>query len=136
MTPEEIAQRRAEDATEVAEPGVTRSDCYSVAILALCKFMADPDARLCHGQVRNTVDGTGEYIGHAWVETPGTATYEDGSKGPITVVVDYTQPDPNARGLPLDFFMDQTGARDVRRFTREEALALAIKFHSDGPWPP
>jgi hypothetical protein len=90
-------------------------------------------ARLCHGKVRDSFHAC-RWIDHAWVEAHGTATMSDGSTQPITMVIDDSQPDPTARMLPLEVFVEKTQARDVRRYDAREMLRNALRTHSDGPW--
>lgn len=110
---------------------LTRKDCFTLALLTLadCKI---PEARLVHGLVTNTF--TGETIQHAWCEVPAIATFDDGSKGPITVCIDHTQIDERARICPAEMIYEKTGAHDLKRFTFTEAIALAAKAGHDGPW--
>jgi len=113
---------------------LTHRDCFSLAILTLFDSPNNPDARLVHGWIPGSL-GSGEYIEHAWCEFPGTATYEDGSTGPIVIVVDYTQLDERAVFLPAPDLYRVWQARDVRRFTRDEAIVNALRYGRDGPWP-
>jgi hypothetical protein len=113
---------------------LTHRDCFSLAALTLLDSPDNPDARLVHGWIRGSF-GVGEHIEHAWCEFPATATYEDGSTGPIITVVDYTQIDGRAIILPAPDLYRAWQVRDIRRFTREEAIANAKRYGRDGPWP-
>lgn len=128
---EDLRNEQVKDFAHITDLYLTRKDCWTLALLTLfdCKI---PEARLVHCRVFNSFNG--ELIEHAMVEMPASATYEDGSEGPVTVVVDLTQPDPNARILPADFRYEQGGARDFKRFTLAEAMAYAKAAGHDGPW--
>jgi hypothetical protein len=130
---DELVTELAESALTPSTP-LTRRDCFSVALLTLIEHCGHPGARLVHGWVSHSFAGE-PCIQHAWVETPARATYEDGSEGEITVVVDYTQPDPRARILPAEVFYLQTQARDCRRFDKAAAVRNALTHRVDGPWP-
>ena len=91
-----------------------------------------PDARLVHGLVVNSF--TGKLTEHAWCEVPATATYEDGSTGPITVAIDYTQVDARARIIPAETLYEKTGVQQLQRFTFAEAIRHAAEAGHDGPW--
>ena len=129
-----VEDMRNEEVTEfkhVSRLRLTRKDCFSVALLAL--YTSDnPAARLVHGWVTSSFDG--EAIQHAWCEMPAIGTYEDGSQGPITVAIDHTQLDPRARLVPAEWLYEQTGARDLKRYTLAAAIAQAFKAGHDGPW--
>lgn len=111
---------------------LTRKDCFTLALLALTEGRNTPEARLVHGLVINSF--TGKLTEHAWCEIPGTATYDDGTEGPITVAVDYTQIDERARFIPADLLYEKIGARDMKRFTFTEAILYAAAAGHDGPW--
>lgn len=113
---------------------LTRRDCFSLAVLTLLDSPDNPDARLVHGWIRSSFDA-GQHVEHAWCEFPATATYEDGSTGPIVAVVDYSQIDERALILPAADLYRAWEARDIRRFTREEAIACGLRYGHDGPWP-
>lgn len=112
---------------------LTHRDCFSLAALTLLDSPNNPEARLVHGWIRSSFDS--EHVDHAWCEFPATATYADGSTGPIVAVVDYAQLDERAVILPAPDLYRVWQARDVRRFTREEAIANAQRYGCDGPWP-
>jgi ribosomal protein L37AE/L43A len=128
---EDMRDEQVTDFKHITDLFLTRRDCWTLALLTLtdCKL---PAARLVHGVVTSSF--TGKPILHAWCEMPATATYEDGSEGPITVVVDHTQIDPRAVIIPADRFVELTGARAAKRFTLDEAIAQALLFGHDGPW--
>lgn len=113
---------------------LTHRDCFSLAALTLLDSPNNPDARLVHGWVLSSFDG-GEHIEHAWCEFPAIATYADDSTGPIILVVDYSQLDERAVMLPAPDLYRVWQARDIRRFTREEAIANGQRYRCDGPWP-
>lgn len=90
-------------------------------------------ARLCHGEVRDSYHAC-RWIEHAWVECPAVATMDDGSTQPVTVVVDESQPDPKARIIPAELFLQHTAARNVHRYDARAMMRLALEHDSDGPW--
>lgn len=112
---------------------LTHRNCFSLAALTLFDSPNNPDARLVHGRILSSF--AGEHVEHAWCEFPATATYEDGSTGPIIAVVDYSQLDKRAVFLPAPDLYRVWQARDIRRFTRDEAIANAVRYGNDGPWP-
>lgn len=112
---------------------LTRRDCFSLAILTLLESSDNSEARLVHGWVRDSFN-PGRYVEHAWCEFPAVATYSDGTEAPITVVVDYSQLDENARIWPREEIYKAMGVRDCKYFTHAEAVALALRFGCDGPW--
>lgn len=113
---------------------LTRRDCFSLAALTLMDSPNCPQARLVHGWVRGSF-GAGEHIEHAWCEFPAEATYSDGSTGPVLVVVDHAQLDERAVVIPAEDLYAVWQARDLRRFTRAEMIAAALRHGHDGPWP-
>jgi hypothetical protein len=134
VTAEELRRERVTDFAHITNMYLTRRDCMSLALLTLTDHRDNPEARLVHGWVRNSF--TGELTEHAWCEMPAIATYEDGSEGPITVMVDYTQVDERARIMPVEFGYEKMGGVSyISRYTFVEALVLAAKAGHDGPWP-
>ena len=110
---------------------LTRKDCFTLALLCLTDGR-NPQARLVHAKVLDS--WTGEYIEHAWVETPGLGTYEDGSTGPVTLAIDLTQLDHRSRIVPAEWMYEANPPHDVKRFTLAEAMAHAAAAGDDGPW--
>lgn len=128
---EDMRREQVTDFKHITDLYLTREDCFTLALLELTDN-GNPDSRLVHAWVVNTF--TGKNIEHAWVETPAKATYEDGSEGPITVVVDLTQIDERSRILPADLLYEKIGARDMKRFALADAMAHAAAAGHDGPW--
>ena len=115
------------------DEGKTSGDCFQrAAYFMLANNDKEPQPTLVHAQVREST--TGEWIDHAWCEIPAEATYEDGSEGPIVIVVDGTQPDPNARFIPREIHVEKVVRRDRREFTFEQMVEMARRFAHDGPW--
>lgn len=113
---------------------LTRKDCYSLAALTLMDSPNNDKARLVHASVVNLLE-PGTRTGHAWTEFPAIGTYEDRSEGPIIVVSDYSQVDERARFMPQDEYYKLLQPVDIRRFTRDEMIAMAQRYGNDGPWP-
>jgi hypothetical protein len=128
---EDMRSERVTDFAHITKLYLTRKDCYTLALLALTDS-GDPQARLVHGWCMNSF--TGKLSEHAWVEMPATATYEDGSEGPITVAVDYTQINERTRIVPAHLLYEAVQPRDCKRFTLAEAMAHAAAKGDDGPW--
>lgn len=134
---------RREIVTELSdEPfaqGLTRRDGFSVAFWT-AKHDGNEHSRVVHGWVRDSFK-PGELIQHAWVETPGVATYEDEAgntfQRPVTVVVDYCQVDERARFAPREQYYEAAGVQanpPPKRYTVQQCLLLGVLYHSDGPW--
>lgn len=117
---------------EPIPPGEPLRECFKCAALFMLVNQDKPQAVLCHGEVEFTLE-PGTWDWHAWVELPAEATYDDGSKGPITVVIDKTQERPSWV-LPAEFFYEKTKARNVKRYTFAEMLKRCIRYRTDGPW--
>lgn len=128
---DDMRNEQVTDFKHITDLYLTRKDCFTLALLALTEAK-NPEARLVHGLVVSSF--TGKLTEHAWVEMPAIATYEDGSKAPITVAWDLTQIDERARIYPADLMYEKTGARDLKRFTLAEAMAHAAAAGHDGPW--
>ncbi len=128
---EDMRNEQVTDFKHITDLYLTRKDCFTLALLTLTDY-GNPDSRLVHGWVSHYA--TGGAVEHAWVETPAIATYEDNSKGPITLAVDLTQIDDRARYYPADLMYEKWGARDMQRFTLADAMAHAAAAGHDGPW--
>jgi hypothetical protein len=50
------------------------------------------------------------------------------------VVVDYSQLDERARIAPRDMLYERMHLIDLKRYTRDEAIAEALRAGMDGPW--
>lgn len=116
-----------------------RRDCFTVA--AVCQLQSGNDkTMLVHAYVKNSrrvPPFDSEYVQHAWVETPGIGTYEDGSKADMTIVVDLTQPHKDARYMPAEAYYKSTLIAQhlpIKRYTLAEAIVHALVHGHDGPW--
>lgn len=114
--------------------GLTRRDCFSLAILCLTENRHIEEARLVHGLVRDSWN-PGRYVVHAWCEFPAEAEWSDGRKTREICVVDYTQLDEHSRVRPRDQIYAAMGVSMVKRYAFAEALREALLNNSDGPWP-
>ena len=86
-----------------------------------------------HGFVRDSFHPE-RHVQHAWCEFPAQAKWSDGSVTEITVAIDYSQLDPDARIAPCAQIYPLMDVRELKRYTREEALAEAVRAGNDGPW--
>lgn len=92
--------------------------CYE---LALKHMLHEPDAErwtLVHGRVWRGIPG--ELIDHAWIETDDGQVYD---------------PVKNAY-MPRRQYHSMRRAVDVRRYTKQEAMALCAEAKHFGPWQP
>jgi hypothetical protein len=128
---DDLRNEEVTDFKHVTDLKLTRKDCFTLALLTLTTS-ENQDCRLVHGWVTSSF--TGESIQHAWCEMPAIATYDDGSEGPIIVAIDLTQVDVRARVIPAEMLYEKIKAHDLKRFTKAEAVALAIATGHDGPW--
>lgn len=97
-------------------------DCYQAAFnLATA---GGKGLSLYHGTVTGQGALSGVPYGHAWVEREGS---------PFATVLDHS----NGRELemPAPVYRAIGRARDLRRYSPEEARALALRTGHYGPWP-
>lgn len=106
-------------------------NCFPVAFRLCC----DHGYILCHGTVKRPDDGLRH--AHAWVEH--TDTYDvplhDGSG---TVEVELTVAIDKSNGhdmtLPVEVYHRVGRTEDVERYTRDQAMRLAVQTGHYGPW--
>lgn len=130
---DDLRNEQVTDFLHLTPTYLTRKDCFSLALLALVDS-GHTEATLVHAWVYKTITGKPEE--HAWCEAPAEATYSDGSKGEITVVVDLSQPHIPSRIAPVELIYPLMDVRQVKRYTLKEALARAVSTGHDGPWEP
>lgn len=126
--------RKFEEHSPLWDEGKVSGDCFERAgFFMMANSDREPIPILVHAEVRHTE--TGEWIDHAWCEIMGEGTFEDGSTGPVVIVVDGTQPDPNARFIPKETHAELVAIRNRREYTFAQLVANAFRYGTDGPWP-
>lgn len=122
-----IGQLRAKQAT--------LGDCFAAAALeVILNHDTHPEATMVTGFVPNSYQGA-ERVHHAWCELLGTVTYEvngEQIEKEEMIMVDNTQPDPNARFIPAGLFYEQVKPTDVRRYTYDEMMR---EIDNPRDWP-
>lgn len=105
-------------------------DCFSAAAYVLLDEL--PDAQLCHGHVWHEKSGR---HWHAWVEQEAVLQFPD--YGPVTVRSVIDRSNGHSSYLPVGAYYNLGGvdADEVRRYTRDEAVAAMLEHGHFGPWP-
>ena len=125
-------------------------DCYQVALHLMFESDDYDDTwRLCHGEPTGQGPIAGVVHGHAWVEfteaqeipvfpadwsAEHVAAMTRMLESARVTVIDKSNGKNGVFPAPLYYGIGNIDGSEVKRYTKDEAAKLAVKFQHYGPW--